>query len=239
MAGLIWQNESVEICTFSKHVIKSCIGACSVWTGSKNIIGIQQDLAKIYIYKYNIYGTQTSHFMLCEHLSVVFVVKTTKWRRYLNVFGHGGIVFTIIIVLPRIDITWPRAKVYFTDTGNMHCQCQWNIPWPRNKHWKSWGEPCIIWLPWARVVGSAAGVEGQCVDCHNTGALPITIYLLKPLFHECGRGRGSMCRLSQYWCPSYHHLPPKAPFPWHRFDHARVDQDTPPWTCTQSMQYVR
>ena len=25
-----------------------------------------------------------------------------------------------IVVLPRIDDTWPRAKVYYTDTGNMH-----------------------------------------------------------------------------------------------------------------------
>ena len=33
-----------------------------------------------------------------------------------------------IIDIPRIDNTWPRANVYYTDTGNMHCMPQGHVP---------------------------------------------------------------------------------------------------------------
>ena len=56
---------------------------------------------------------------ICNEIKLFFLVKEGKLAEAVSLGKH--FIF-YLVVLPSISNTFSSAKIYFTDTGNMHCQ---------------------------------------------------------------------------------------------------------------------
>ena len=92
----------------------------------------------------NMHCMPLGYIMHVPSVSEIYLGQGTSiWNPGEN---HAKILGNFLVLL-RIDDTWSRDKVYFTETGNMHyITYPWNISWFRNKHMKSWGELWTYYL---------------------------------------------------------------------------------------------